>query len=268
MYKLLWSFLVRDFETETSYRFSFLMSLAGILLNVLTFFFISELIGEQAVQYLGDYGGDYFSFVIVGIAFSGYFSVGLSGFARALREAQTTGTLEAMIMTPAPLSVIVTGSALWSYVFTTLRVLAYLLLGALLFSLDLRGANYLGALVSLLLSVVAMASIGIISAGIIMVIKRGEPLTTFFGAFANLVGGIYYPVEIMPGWLQFFSKLVPVTYAVRAMRLALLSGASWTELKSDILVLAGFVVVLFPLSLWIFNKAVDRARDDGSLAHY
>jgi ABC-2 type transport system permease protein len=268
VFRLLSAFLVRDYYTETSYRLSFLMGLGGILFSTLTFFFISELIGLQAGPYLQDYGGDYFSFVIIGIAFAGYFGVGLNGFARALREAQTTGTLEAMVMTPVPVSIIVVGSALWSYAFTTFRVFIYLLLGSLFFTLDLEGANYLGALVSLLLSIVAFASIGIIAAGIIMIIKRGEPLTVFFGAFANLVGGIYYPVAIMPEWLQFFSRLVPVTYAVRAMRLALLAGASWSALLPDLLALAGFVIILFPLSLLVFRRAVDQARRDGSLAHY
>lgn len=264
----LWSFLIRDYRTEKSYRLSFVMSFSGIFFSALTFFFISELMGEFATPYLSEYDGDYFSFVIIGIAFAGYFGVGLNSFAQALRHAQTTGTLEAMVMTPTPLSLIVIGSALWSYVFTTVRVFIYLLLGTLIFTLDLKGANYWAALVTLLLSIVAFASIGIIAAGIIMIVKRGEALTTLFGAFANLVGGIYYPVGIMPGWLQFIAKLIPVTYAVRAMRLSLLAGASWAKIAPDLAILLGFIIVLFPLSLLVFHRAVEQARHDGSLAHY
>ncbi len=173
-----------------------------------------------------------------------------------------------MVMTPTPVSLIVIGSALWSYVFTTFRVLVYLLLGTLVFTLQLSGANYLGALASLLLSIIAFASIGIMAAGIIMVIKRGEPLTGLLSAFANLIGGIYYPVEIMPEWLQRISNVIPVTYAVRAMRLALLADASWSELAPDLLVLSSFTAVLFPLSLLVFRYSVELARRDGSLAQY
>lgn len=264
----LWAFLKRDFRTETSYRFPFLLSLAGIFFTALTFYFISELFGEVAAPYLAQYDGDYFSFVIIGIAFSGYFGVGLNGFGRALRRAQTTGTLEAMIMTPAPISLIVMGSALWSYVFATFRVLVYLLLGTLVFTLNMQGANYLAAFTSLGLSIIAFASIGIMAAALILVIKRGEALTALFGSFANLIGGIYYPVQIMPEGLQFIAKLIPITYAVRSMRLALLSGASWSTLAPDLVVLAGFAVVLLPLSLWLFHLALGRAQRDGSLAHY
>jgi ABC-2 type transport system permease protein len=263
----LWSFLVRDYRTEISYRFSFILNLSGIFFSAFTFFFISKLIGEAANPYLQEYNGDYFSFVIIGIAFSGYFGVGLTGFSRALREAQTTGTLEAMIMTPLPMPALVIGSALWSYVMTTLRVFVFLLLGVL-FGLDLSGANIPAATAILLLSIVAFASIGIIAAGIIMIIKRGEPLTSLFSAFANLVGGIYYPVAIMPAWLQLVAGFMPITYAVRAMRRALLTGASWSELAPDMVVLLLFTLVLFPLALLIFRWSVERARVDGSLAHY
>jgi len=264
----LYAFLTRDFRIESSYRFAFLLNFSGILLSAVTFFFISELIGEAASPYLSDFNGDYFSFVIIGIAFSGYFGVGLNSFARTLREAQTTGTLEAMVMSPTPVSTIIVGSALWSYVLTTIRVFLYLLIGVVLFTLNLEGANYVAALVTLLLAIVAFASIGIIAAAIIMVIKRGEPLTIVFSTFANLVGGIYYPVEVLPEWLQMISRLIPVTYAVRAMRKALLTGAPWSAIWPDLFALIIFIVVLVPLSLFVFRYAVERARREGTLAHY
>ncbi|MCZ7669885.1 MAG: hypothetical protein M5U34_23245 [Chloroflexi bacterium] len=134
---------------------------------------MSIFIETAAGPLLGDYGGDYFSFVIIGIALGGYFSVGLTSFAGALRQSQMTGTLEAMMMTPTPVSWLIVGSAAWSYVYTTFRVLVYLVIGALFLGLDLSQANYLGALVVLLLSIVSFASLGILAAGLIMVVKRG-----------------------------------------------------------------------------------------------
>lgn len=264
---LIWAFLVRDFRTEASYRLSFLLSLSGVFLTAFTYFFVSRLLGESVVPMLQPYGGDYFAFALIGVAFGSYFTLGLSGFARALRRAQTTGTLEAMMMTPVPVSIIILGSAAWSYAFTTLRVVVYLTLGVLL-GMELAGANYLGALLTLLVAIVAFASIGIIAAGVIMIIKRGDPVTSLFGGIATLVGGVFYPVEIMPGWLQAVANLLPITYALRAMRLALLQGASWAELAPDLIVLAAFAVVLFPLSLLVFRYAVQRARAEGSLTHY
>ena len=265
---LLRAFLLRDFHTEISYRLGFLISIGGIFFRVILFYFLAVFIGDAAAPLLRDYNGDYFAFILIGVAFGSYFGTGLSGFARALRQAQTTGTLEAMMMTPTPVSLIIVGSAVWSYAFTTFRVLVYLLIGTLLLGVNISQANYLGALVSLVLAIIAFASIGIITASVIMVIKRGDPITAVFGNLANIIGGVFYPVEILPDWLQAIANLLPITYALRAMRLALLSGASWTQLAPDLLTLVIFCVTLFPLSLLIFRFAVNRARQDGSLAHY
>lgn len=265
--RLLRAFLVRDFFNETSYRLSFLVGIGGIVLRALVFYFLAQLVGETAAPLLQDYNGDYFAFVLIGIAFGGYFGVGLASFAAGLREAQATGTLEAMMMTPVSVPLLIVGSAVWSYTYTTFRVLVYLLLGLFL-GVNLQGANYGAALVSLVLAILAFASIGIFSASVIMVVKRGDPVTALFGNLANLIGGVYYPVEILPDWLQTIANLLPITHALRAMRLALLTGASWAELAPDLLILLAFCVVLAPLSLLVFTYAVNRARLDGSLAHY
>ncbi len=262
------AFLIRDFYTETSYRFSFILSIGGVLLRAFVFFFLSELIGESIAPLLETYGGDYFSFVIIGIALGGYFGIGLTGFASALRQAQTTGTLEAMMMTPTPVPLIIIGSASWSYAFTTFRVLVYLLVGSLLLGLNLQGANYLAAFITLLLSIIAFASIGILAASMIMIVKRGDPITALFGSFSHLAGGVFYPVEVLPNWLQTISNLLPITYGLRAMRLALLADATWSEMAPDLLALLIFCFLLFPTSLFIFRYAVERARKDGSLTHF
>jgi ABC-2 type transport system permease protein len=266
--RTIWAFLIRDYHVETSYRLSFLFTISGVVVRALVFFFLSEFIETATGGLLGEYGGDYFSFVIVGIALGGYFSTGLTSFASALRQSQMTGTLEAMVLTPTPVSWLIIGAASWSYVYTTFRVLIYLVVGALFLGLDLSRANYMAALVVLGLSIVAFASLGILAASVIMVIKRGNPITAVFGNLSNLIGGVYYPVTILPAWLQAIAYLLPITYSLRAMRSALLAGAGWQELSSDMMALGLFCLILLPLALFTFRYAVDRARAEGTLAHY
>jgi ABC-2 type transport system permease protein len=261
------AFLTRDLRTELSYRFSFLMQFIQVLAGVFIFFFISRLLGPAVAPGLAAYGGDYFAFVIIGIALSSYFGVGLASFAQSLRDAQTTGTLEAMLMTPTRVSTIILGSALWTYAFTTLRVLLYLGVGALL-GMSLARANLGLALLTLILSIVTFSAIGILAASFIMVLKRGDPVTGVVGVGATLIAGVYYPTEILPPALQALAQLVPITYSLRALRLSLLQGASWQEIAFDVTALAAFALILLPLSLYAFRLAVNRARVDGSLTHY
>ncbi|MEM7113294.1 MAG: ABC transporter permease [Chloroflexota bacterium] len=262
------AFLIRDFYIETSYRVAFWGGLVGIFLNTFVFYFLSEFLGSRTSDLLSEYNSDYFAFVLIGLALGSYFGVGLTSFARALRQAQTTGTLEALLMTPTAVGTVITGSALWSYTYATVRVLIYLLIGSLFLGLNLGQANYLAALVILLLAIIAFASLGIIIASLIMIIKRGDSLTALFGSFANLVGGVFYPIDIMPTWLQTVAQLLPITHALRAMRLALLTTASWQELAPEMFILALFCLILFPFALILFRLAVNRARQDGSLAQY
>ncbi len=263
----LWAMLVRDVQTEISYRLAFMLQFASVFFSVFVFYFLSQLIGDSAANQIGTGDGGYFPYVLIGIAFSGYFGVGLNSFADTLRTAQTTGTLEALLVTPTRLPTIVVGSAAYSYLFTTLRVGFYLLLGLAL-GVRFDGANWSAALVSLTLAIVAFASIGIMAAGFIMVLKRGDPITWLVANLAGLLGGVYYPVSILPAWLQPLARLLPITYALDAMRGALLDGAGWAALAPDMLALALFCVLLFPLSLLVFRFAVRQARADGSLAHY
>lgn len=264
------AFLKKDFLLEISYRFSFVLQFASIFFSVVMFYFVAKLLGDApSVQYaLREYGGSYFSFVLIGIAFSNFLSVGLGSFSSSIRAEQMMGTLEAMLVTPTRLSNIVLSSSQWNFAFTSLRVGIYLLLGALAFGMDLSGANPLPAIVALLLTVIAFSSLGIISASFIMIFKRGDPIAWALSTSSTLLGGVYYPISILPGWLQGISYMFPITYSLRAIRLSLLQGAGFNEVAGDLLALVIFSVVTLPISLVVFRYAVQRAKKDGSLSYY
>jgi ABC-2 type transport system permease protein len=261
------AFLTRDLYIELSYRFSFLLQFVQVFTGAFMFYFISRLLGPAAAPGLAAYGGDYFAFAIIGVALSSYFGIGLASFAQSLRDAQTTGTLEAMLMTPTRVSTIILGSALWTYAFTTLRVLLYLGVGTLL-GMSLVNANVGLAVATLVISIITFSAIGILAASFIMVLKRGDPITGIVGIGASLIGGVFYPIEVLPQPLRVLAQAVPITYSLHALRLSLLQGASWHDIAPDLFALLAFAVALLPLSLYVFRLAVNRARVDGSLTHF
>ena len=122
------AFVKRDVTIQMSYKLSFFLQFFGIFFSVLTFYFVAELIGDAAVPYLEPYGGDYFSFVLIGIAFESYLWTGLRSFSASIRSGQMMGTLEAMLVTPTKVDTIVVSSSLWDYIFSTFRILIFLLL--------------------------------------------------------------------------------------------------------------------------------------------
>jgi len=262
------AFLRRDFLNESSYKFSFIIHFMGIIFSVLSIYFLSRLVGDAALPHLSGYGGDYFSFVIIGIALAGYMQVALGTFAGSIREAQITGTLEAMLATRTGVPVIILSSSLYSFVITSVRILIYLFFGALAFGIHLEQSNYLGAFLILCLTIVCFSSVGILWAGFIMVLKRGDPFNWIFTSLSWLLGGIYYPITVLPEWLQTVSTLFPITHALEGIRLALLQGYSTRSLLPAILPLLGFGIVMIPVSIWIFHHAIRIAKSNGSLTQY
>jgi ABC-2 type transport system permease protein len=262
-----WAFFRRDWLQEVSYRLSFGLSILGALFSIVTFYFLGRMIGPGTVEELAPYGGDYFAFALVGIAFHSFLQTGLRSFSGQIRDAQVLGTLEVQLVTPTPVSQVILFSTLFSFVWTSLRVVIFLALG-LLFGLHLHAAAAGTALLILALTVVSFASLGLVSASFILVFKRGDPLIWLFSGASTLLGGLYYPIEVLPGWLRGFSHLLPITWALEAMRRALLTGTPLHALAEEILVLAGFAAVGVPLGLWAFRRAVRHAMRQGSLGQY
>lgn len=262
------AFVWRDIIEDTSYKLSFFMQFVSIFISTAMFYFFSRLLGDAGTSYLKPYGGNYFSFVLIGIAFYSYLSVSMKSLSDTIREGQMLGTLEALLITQTEIPTIIISSSLYSYIWASFKVAVYLLLGVYAFGVDLGNANLIGAAIVLILTIISFGTLGIISASFIMVLKRGDPVNWIFSSVSGLLGGLYYPVSVLPGWLQKLSYLLPVTYALEGMRLAVLKGYSVTELLPDILALTLFSIIMLPLSILVFRYAVRKAKKDGTLTQY
>lgn len=264
----IFAFVKRDFLNEVSYRISFLLQIFGIFINVSVFFFLSKLLGSAQMPQLAEYSGNYFAFVLIGIAFTNYMGVALNALSSSIREGQIMGTLEALLVTQTEIPTIIISSSVYGFLFTTLRVIIFIVIGVLVYGLDLSRANYAGAVIILLISIIAFSSFGILSASFVMVLKKGDPVAGLFNSISWLLGGVYYPVSILPSWLKPFSYFLPITYSLEGMRLALIKGASFYNLLPSILSLLLFTAILMPVSIYSFQYAIRLAKRDGSLTHY
>jgi len=262
------AFLRRDFQAALSYKFAFFLNIIGIFVSVVTFYFIARIFGKGASPYLSEYGGEYFPFVLLGIAFSGYFSTALRSFASTVRGEQFLGTLEAMLITPTRISTIILASSLWDFLFASVNVFIYLFFGVRFFGLTLFHPNFLLAGIILILTVICFSGIGIISAGFIMIFKKGDPITWLISTFSALVGGVYFPVKVLPEGVQKLSAFVPLTYSLHSLRLVLLQGAGFDKIISDLCILLVLALALLPIGIFFFSFAVKRAKMEGSLVHY
>ncbi len=258
----------RDFAVARSYRSAFVIELFQALLASASFYFLSRFVESAALEKSLPSGTTYFSFALVGVAFFDYLSVALSTFDGSLQEARQNGTLENLLVTQTTLPVILAGSSLYPFVLMSLRTAIYIAWGAILFGFPLQGANWLGAVLVLAASVLAFSGLGILSASYLLVFKRGNPVNWAILGLSSVVGGMMYPISVLPKWLQYVARITPVTYSLQGMRAAILGHASTRELLPSIAALLLFAALLLPISFTIFSWALRRTKITGTLTHF
>ncbi len=263
-----WAFLVRDFKIAASYRLNFFMQGFGILLTTFTLSLASKMVGQHDLPLLAPYGGDIFAFILIGIAFTDYLTISAETFANEIRMAQMVGTLEALLVTPTAVGTILLSSYTYNLFTATLRVVFYLLFGVLIFGADLHIAKISTALLSFLLALLPFFGLGMISAAFIIAFKRGSPISSFMAMGSGLLGGMLYPVSLLPAWLQPFSYLFPMTHGLEALRQVLLNGASLADIQRQIIILALFSIALMTTGIYSLRLSLKLARKEGSLLHY
>ncbi len=260
------AFVVRDFQLAISYRLEFFLRMLTILLVVTTFFFISQIFTGQAGVQFTQWRNPLAAW-ITGLAVLNYFMTGFSSLANAIRAEQTQGTLESVLLTPINVPTVIVASSAWDFVQATFNSFLYLFFGWFFFGVHYEG-NFLLALVFLILTTLVLASLGILSASFAMVFKRGDPFGIILGTGSALFSGVFFPTQLLGKGFGVVSRLLPPTYGLDGIRRVLIEGQTLPEVREPLVVLLLYLVVLLPFSLWVFKRAVRRAKREGSLIQY
>lgn len=262
------AFIKRDFSIEAGYQAAFVMGLIESLMLLVILQFVGRLVLPDASDTLSRSGLHYFPFALVGVAFARYFDLMLRIFSESIRSVQVTGCLEAMLCSRTGCVTIVMLSSLYSLISGALQLVLILLGGVLLFGVDLHSINVPATLLVLLVSISIFVAFGVLSASAIVWLKKGDPITWVLGGLGSILGGAYFPIDVMPVWMQKLSLLIPVTYSLSALRQTMLKGASLAAVSRPVVVLAMVAAVMLPLSAAIFAATVKKGRREGTLAQY
>jgi ABC-2 type transport system permease protein len=260
-------FFLRDLRIASTYRGPFLLEFIEALFGVAMFYYVARFVDSPELRMALPQGNSYFAYSLVGFVFFDYLNAALDTFDHSLQEARDTGTLEPLLVSQTSLPVMLAGSAVYPFAATTIRIAVYLGWGAVLFGFPVRGSNWFAAIVVLLATLLAFSGMGILSAAYLLLFKRGNPAKWFLLGISSVVGGMLFPVSILPDWLQFIARLNPVTYALDAMRGALLDGAGLLAIGRPLLILLLFGAVLLPVSMAAFAWALRRTKITGTLTH-
>lgn len=262
------AFLRRDLLIAWSYRLAFVSEWGGLALQALTFWFVGKMIDPSVLPAYGGSPATYMEFVAIGIAMTAFVQLALSRVGQGLRGEQVQGTLESLLMTPTSPTTIQLGTVFYDLLYIPLRTGIFLLLTALAFGLNFHGDGFLPALVVLLAFIPFVWGLGVANAGFLLTFRRGGGATGLLFTMLALFSGAFFPLDLLPGWLQGTAELNPIAIAIEGMREPLLGGTGWAGVGASLLVLLPISAVSLAAGFAAFRAALRRERRRGSLGLY
>jgi ABC-type multidrug transport system permease subunit len=253
-------FIKRDITSFSTYKTNMTLMILGALFGALSYAYLGSNASMQSVlQY------DHMSFkdyLIIGIAFSTYIG-------QALTLVQATATpwqLEEVLVSPTSLGTFIIGSSAWGFIWSTVVVAIYLAVGSLAFGLILS-VNLVGTILVLALGISTLVGFSMIGAGILIVVKQGDPVTWLMGILTSVFGNVLFPPQVMPYPLQVVSYFVPQYYFFTCIR-PMMTGGSIQAILPNLLTLTLMCAIILPLGYLIYSWCLRTARKNGTLSWF
>jgi ABC-2 type transport system permease protein len=254
----------KDFRTAVSYRVGFVTSVIAAFWGLIAFRFVSKLVNS------GQFSGSttsYFKFTVVGLLFASILEPTAIGTAVSARTEQVQGTLEYLASQPVRRIYLGLSWSAYGFIQSVLVAVVVVLL-TIPIGFDVSHVDVPVAVAVVFLTIVIFAAVGNFGAALVIIIQQGVPLVAGLLSIIGVLSGTLFPISELPGWLQALAHLSPLTYALEALRSALLSDQPSTSYTTDLLVLLGFAVVLLPLSAWGLERSFRTAQRRGTLSTF
>jgi ABC-2 type transport system permease protein len=232
--------------------------------NTLTIVFIAK--GVEATGGTLDVARQTASLLIGAVIWS-YLGIVFEILTETVAWERWEGTIEYTFMAPLARSVHLVGMGAFGVLYGLLRTTALFGVVALFFGLTFPDANFAAALVLLAVASVSFIGVGMVTAILPLVSpEKGAQLGFIAQGMLLVVSGVYYPVGVMPGWMQAIATVSPATYALHGIRAAVLDGASMNAVWRDLWPLLVMGVVAIPAGLAVFRAGEAYAKRHGKLS--
>lgn len=256
--------LQRDALIFTSYRLSFLAQLASTLFSILLFYYLSRLVT------ISDFSSpdQYFAFAVIGIVTLEVVSTAVVLVPTSLRGELVMGTFERLVLSPFGAVASAASMMIFPFAWTVLKTSIALAIATLAFDLPVQWPGAVLAVPIAVLGTLSFAPFGLLVTAVVLVVKQVLGLTTWLLACLSIVAGFYFPVSLLPDWIEWFSEVQPFTPTIELMRSTLvgieMSEPAWLALTK----LVGFAAILTPIALWLLARAVQVSRRRGTIIEY
>jgi len=265
--KASYAFVERNFNLVKRYWGWEIVWMVYSIVNALSITFIGRASGAITGRSLTQLEIDTaILYLLVGTLVWHYLSKVFHDISEAIAWERWEGTIEYTFMAPVTRFTHMMGQTAFSVIYGLLHTGVILLVVSLFFRLNLSAANMLGSGLVLLAGSFSFIGLGVTAAVLpLLYPERGAQMTHVLQALVLLVSGVYYPISVLPTWLQPAAKLSPATYVLEGMRAGLLEGEATTAMLRYVWPLLLMGVVFIPLGVLVFRVAERYAKRTGTL---
>ncbi len=260
-----YAFVARNFNLVKRYWGWEVVWLAYSIANSLSVTFI----GAGAAEITGETQIDtnfLITYLLIGTLVWRFLASIFNNISEMIAWERWEGTIEYTFMAPVRRFNQMIGQTIFAIVYSLVFTVLIGVVVAAFFDLSFADADFVAATVILLVGSLSFVGIGVVASILpLLYPERGAQMTNIVQAFFLLVSGIYYPVSVLPGWLQTLAKISPATYVLEGMRAALLPATATADPLSYVWPLLIMGVVMLPLGIYLFQRAERYTKRTGKL---
>jgi ABC-2 type transport system permease protein len=252
----------RDALLYMSYRMSFLAQCFTAFFSVTMFYYLSRLVTVEGFS-----SDEYFRFVVVGLVILQAVTGTVGALPVEVRHELVAGTFERLILSPFGAVAGVVSMIVFPFLRAAVLGLVMLLFAVIVFGLRLEWPQALLSIPVAALGALAFTPFSLFFTAAVLAFKQA-PGSGVVMALITLLAGLYFPVALLPDWIEWTSEVQPFTPALDLLRHLLvgteLAGSPWLE----VLRLVGFAVVLMPVGVLTTAAALRYAQRRGTVTEF
>lgn len=264
MIKLIHSFLYIDFIIGRKYKFRLLTDILQSLMMLTIYYFVSKSFG-----YIEIFDGEYFPYIVLGLGFSRIYNTLSSASVSKLIDNQYLGVLDPIFVSKASTWKILLSMGSTEIIKEFLQIGVLFGLTVVVFdtSLSLSGLYRIDHIfLTVLLCVCFCTSLSLIATSSILLWKRVNVVTMFSTYLITLLGGVYFPIKVLPEWLQNIASIIPFTHMMSLLRYSFGSSVEEVDLSFSYMYLGGLSILLFVFGSLFYTYAIQKQKQTGRLS--
>jgi ABC-2 type transport system permease protein len=200
---------------------------------------------------------NYFNFLAPGLMIMIVMMTVMTGIPEAISKEKEMGTFDGMLSAPISQVSIIIGKTMALCTRGFIQCVIILGLAILLFGVTIQGSLLL-AFFLLLLGIFSFIGVGILAISMSGDQASGTMIVNLLMFPMMFLGGVFYPIQQMPGFMQIIAQFIPITYAADAMRKIILLNAGIGDILFQIIILIAFGVVTMAIAVPLFRRSMTR----------